>query len=134
TEPAGMFNYIASWGGMHGGVELEATARTWIEEVHVTTQVQWKIVKFKIGVQSRETGNTFEANLGVVLSSGREQRTHEQTVDFRVQPGRMTSVEVEVPMPEAIPEASLWSPETPSLYTARLVLRCGTRECDRVEQ
>ena len=31
TEPAGMFNYIASWGGMHGGVELEAKEQTWID-------------------------------------------------------------------------------------------------------
>jgi len=134
TEPAGMFNYIGNWGGIHGGVELEAKARTWIDEVQVTTQVQWKMVKFKIGVRSRETGNIFEANLGVGFSSGREQRTYQQTVDFRVQPGQMTPVEVEVPMPEAIPDASLWSPETPSLYTAKLVLRCGTRECDSVEQ
>jgi len=134
TEPAGMFNYIGNWGGIHGGVELEAKAQTWIEEVHVTTQVHWKIVKFKIAVLSRETGNEFEANLGVSFSSGREQRTYHQTVDFRVRPGQRTSVEVEVPMPEAIPDASLWSPETPSLYTAKLVLRCGNRECDDVEQ
>ncbi|HET6962108.1 MAG TPA: glycoside hydrolase family 2 TIM barrel-domain containing protein, partial [Terriglobia bacterium] len=134
TEPAGMFNYIASWGGMHGGVELEAKAQTWIDGVQITTQFQSKIVKFKIGVQSQGTGNSFEANLGVVLSSGKEQRTYSQTADFQVQPGQRNSVEIEVPMAQAMADAGFWSPESPSLYTAELVLRCQNQECDRVEE
>jgi beta-galactosidase len=134
TEPAGMFNYIGNWGGIHGGVELEAKERSWIEEVYITSQVQWRMVKFRIGVQSNETRGPFEARLGVILSSGRDQRTSQHTVDFRVNPGRLTTVEVEVPMREVVADVDLWSPDAPSLYSAKLVLMCGKRECDRVEQ
>jgi len=133
TEPAGMFNYIANWGGIHGGVELEATERSWIHDIYVTSDLQWKIIKFKVGIQSVETGAASEGNVGVVLVSGQDERTHGQTVDFQIRPGQ-TTVELEVPMAQAVPDMRLWSPETPSLYTARLILRRGNRECDRVEQ
>ena len=129
-EPAGMLNYIGNWGGIYGGVELEARERTWIEQTYITSHAERKLVKFRIEVSSQETGNSFPAQLGVAVSVGQQGQTHPATVDLRIQPGQASTVELEV----GLPEAQLWSPETPSLYTALITLKCGTRECDRVEQ
>src|SRR4030095_194123 len=53
TEPAGMFNYIASWGGMHGGVELEAKERSAIQEGHSTSDVTKNAVRVKVSVRNQ---------------------------------------------------------------------------------
>jgi beta-galactosidase len=129
SVPTGMLNYIGNWGGIYGKVELEARERNWIEETYITSDA-WKVVRFRIGVQSRETGNSSEATVKVVVSRGREERTYQQTVNFRFQPGQKTSVELEVP----VPDAQLWTPDSPSLYTASIALMCGNRECDHVEE
>ncbi len=127
TEPAGMFNYIGNWGGIHGGVELEATEQSWIHDIYVTSDLQRKTLKFKVRIQSVELVDFSAGNLAVVFVRG------QLTLDFQIRPGE-TGVEVEVPMALVEPDMRLWSPETPFVYTATLVLSRENRECDRVEQ
>ncbi|HVN80938.1 MAG TPA: glycoside hydrolase family 2 TIM barrel-domain containing protein, partial [Terriglobia bacterium] len=129
-EPAGMLIYAGNWGGIYGGVDLEATEGTWIEQMYVTSNLERKLVKFQIEVSSREPGNSFPAQLSVTVSTGQQSQTHQATADLRIQPGQTSAVDLEVGLPEALP----WSPEAPTLYTALITLKCGTRECDRVEQ
>ncbi len=73
TEPAGMFNYIGNWGGIHGGVELEATEQSWIHDIYVTSDLQRKTLKFKVGIQSVELVEFSAGNLAVVFVSGRRE-------------------------------------------------------------
>ena len=129
-EPAGMLNYTANWGGIYGGVELEAKNRTWIEQTYVTSDVERKLVKFRVEVNSQEAGNSFPAQLGVAVTPGLQGQAHQAALDLRIQPGQSSTVDLEV----GLPDARLWSPETPFLYTATITLKCGARECDRVEQ
>jgi len=129
-EPAGMLNYTANWGGIYGGVELEAKDRTWIEQTYVTSDVERKLVKFRVEINSQEAGDSFPAQLGVAVTPGPQGQAHQAALDLRIQPGQASTVDLEV----AMPDARLWSPETPFLYTATITLKCGARECDRIEQ
>src|SRR5262245_1268559 len=131
SEPAGMFNYIANWGGIHGGVELEATERSWIQDIYVTSDLQRKIIKFKVGIESVEPVDFTAGNLAILLFSGQGSQTLAR--DFQIRKGE-TRVELEAPIAALTRDMRLWSPESPYHYTATLVLSRENRECDRVEQ
>jgi beta-galactosidase len=129
-EPTGMLNYIGSWGGIYGGVELEAGELTWIDQTYITSDVDRQLVKLRVEVNTRETGGSFTAQLGVVVSSGSRDKTYQAARDLQIQPGQASAFELEV----NTPGAQLWSPEDPALYTATITLKCGTRECDRIQE
>ena len=129
-EPTGMLNYIGNWGGIYDGVELEAGELTWIDQTYITSDVDRQRVKFRIEVNSRETGSSFAAQLGVVVSGGSPGKTYQAARDLHIEPGQASAVELEVDTPGA----RLWSPEEPALHTATITLKCGTRECDRIQE
>jgi beta-galactosidase len=129
-EPTGMLNYIGNWGGIYDGVELEAGELTWIDQTYITSDVDRQLAKFRIEVNTRETGSSFTAQLGVLVSADSRGKTYQAATDLRIQPGQASAVELEVDTPGA----QLWSPEDPALYTATITLKCGTRECDRIQE
>jgi len=122
--PTGTLNYIGNWGGIYGNVELQATDPTWIEYVYVRPDVEHNMAKFVVTVRSRET-RAYAGEVRVSVGPRYEGRANVQ-----VDPGGRAVVEVAV----AIPDALLWSPEQPHLYTAAIALRQGSRERDRVEE
>jgi hypothetical protein len=127
TEPAGMFNYIASWGGMHGGVELEAKEQSSIEEIYVTSDVTRKTVGVKVSVRSQ----TSEAlRVQVAITGERGGKAYEGSREVVTLSGPLHAMELEIP----VPDARFWSPEDPHQYTAKVSLLCGRRECDRIQQ
>ncbi len=119
-QPTGMMNYIGNWGGVYGNVELEATEPTWIDEVEIVPRVAAGAAAFRVSVRSKAgeppAGVRLEVEAGGVSASAPVNR------------GRMSEVVL------SIPQARLWSPETPHLYRAVVRLLNGTREVDRVEE
>lgn len=124
TYPTGMLNYIGNWGGIYGNVELQATEPTWIDQVYIQPDVAGKRAKFRITVQSKETV-AYAGEVRVTIAPRYEGRAMVQ-----VPPGGRAEAEIDV----SIPDARLWSPEQPHLYTAAVTLRRGARERDRVEE
>ena len=124
TYPTGLLNYIGNWGGIYGNVELQATEPTWIDEVYIRPDVTARTARVRITVRSMETV-AYAGELRVMIAPRYEARTNVQ-----VAAGGQAEVDVEVNMPDA----RLWSPDEPHLYTAVVTLRHGSRERDRVEE
>ena len=124
VRPTGMLNYIGNWGGIYGNVELSATERTSIDRVYVRPDVERRSATFVVAVQNRD-GREYAGEVRVTVAPGVEGRA-----PLTVSAGGRADVEVMV----AIPDARLWSPEQPHLYTAAITLRQGGRERDRVDE
>ena len=123
-QPTGMLNYLGNWGGIYGNVELEATDPTRIELVYVRPDVERKLARFVLTVQNRET-KAYSGQVTVAVGPRYQGRTSVQ-----VEPGGRTEVEVVV----AMPDARLWSPADPHLYSATITVGQGRHERDRVEE
>ncbi|MGH9309063.1 MAG: glycoside hydrolase family 2 protein, partial [Vicinamibacterales bacterium] len=122
--PTGMLNYLGNWGGIYGDVSLEAADPVWVERVYVRSDVEQQRATFVVTVQNR-TANAWSGEVRVSVGSGREERAVAKA-------GPNARADIEVPV--AIPNARLWSPEDPYLYTARIVLAGAGRERDKTEQ
>jgi beta-galactosidase len=130
NQPAGMLNYIGNWGGLYGPAELEARDRTWIEQVYLTSDVGRKLVRFRIDAGTTETGDSSPVQVTVAVPAGAQGRNQEAKADLQLRPGSPGTVQLEV----ALPDAQLWSPETPVLYNATITLKRAARECDSIVQ
>jgi beta-galactosidase/beta-glucuronidase len=115
VRPTGMLNYIGNWGGIYGNVELLAAERTSIDGVYVRPDVQRRAATFVVAVQNRDTRD-YAGEVRVTVSPGVEGRA-----PLTVPAGGRSDAEVVV----SIPDARLWSPEQPHLYTAAITLRQG---------
>lgn len=127
TEPAGMFNYIASWGGIHGGVELEAKDQSSIEEVYLGSDVTKKTVSVKVSVRSLSSE---QLRVIVAVTGDNGGKVHEGSQEVVTLSGPLHAMELKIP----VPDARFWTPEDPYQYVAKVSLMCGSRVCDRVEQ
>ncbi|MCZ2075639.1 MAG: hypothetical protein LC130_11655 [Bryobacterales bacterium] len=116
-EPTGMVNYIASWGGLYGNVELEASDPLRISEVAIVPSIERKTAAFRVSVAGADSvsGVRVEVNVGGATGAG-----------------ALRGGEAEVTV--TIPEARLWTPEDPHLYTATVRLVQGSNERDRMEE
>jgi hypothetical protein len=124
VRPTGMLNYIGNWGGIYGNVDLRATERTSIDRVYVRPDVERRRATFVVTVQNRESKD-YTGDVRVTVAPGVDGRA-----PVRVAAGGGADVEVAV----TIPDARLWSPDQPHLYTAAITLGQGGRERDRVEE
>src|SRR5690606_17618783 len=110
-EPTGMVNYIASWGGLYGNVELEASDALRISEVAIVPSIERKTAAFRVSVAGADSisGVRVEVNVGGTTGAG-----------------ALRGGEAEVTV--TIPDARLWTPEDPHLYTATVRLVQGSNE------
>jgi len=120
---AGCFDLIdemfTAWGGIWGHVALEARGPAWLDGLFVQPTLDPPACL----VSARLNGKAPEATLrvDVVDAGGRVVAQAESTA---LEPIRIRA---------EIPEAKLWSPNHPTLYTARLSLVKGGEAVDRVE-
>jgi hypothetical protein len=122
TLPTGMLNYIANWGGVYGDVTLEARDHTHIDSVLISSDTAKRIASFDVSVVSNKP-----RRISVRVSiPGTQPVTSELTIGTT----RTAEATVEVPLPNA----PMWSPESPSLLTATIqVIRNGT-EVDSIKK
>ena len=122
--PTGMLNYIGNWGGVYGSVELRATDAVAVERVYVRPDVASGSARVIATVRNREA-RAFTGELHVTIGPRATAR-----VPVQVAASGHADAEVTV----KIPDARLWAPEHPQLYTASLALRQGRRVRDQVEE
>ena len=115
TQPTGMLNYVANWGGIYGNVELKSTNRTFIDNVSVTSEWKTKTVTFKVSVSTNsKTAKGFGLRINILGS-----KPFKSTLSS-VSPGKLeTTIKIQ------LPDAQFWSPEHPDLYQATLELLEG---------
>lgn len=123
-QPTGMLNYIGNWGGVYGSVELRATDTVAIEQVYIRPDVERRAARIVVTVGNRDT-EPFSGEFRVAIGPRATAR-----VPVAVAAGGRQDVEVSI----VIPDARLWSPDDPHLYTATLALRQGRRVRDRVDE
>lgn len=124
VRPTGMLNYLGNWGGIYGNVELQAIDPVSIAHVYIRPDIDRGVARFLVTVRNRQAG-AFKGNVRVVV-----EPKLEAGAPVAVDAGAETTVEVTVP----IPNARLWSPEHPHLYTAAISVREGGRERDRIAE
>jgi beta-galactosidase len=104
-------HFFTSWGGIWGHVTVEGRSQAWLQDVFVQphTAPGGCVVRAAVqGESSRATNiqvTVSDADGGVVVSNTR-----------KIAPGEPISADIE------LAGAQLWTPETPYLYTARVVL------------
>lgn len=124
VRATGMLNYIGNWGGPYGRIELQATDLTAIESVYIRPDVERRSARVVVTMRNRDR-RAFAGQVVVAVTPELEGRA-----PARIDPGGQAEVEVTV----AMPNARLWSPEHPQLYTADISLREGRRERDRIAE
>lgn len=114
------------WGGIWGHVQLEARSDAWLSDLFV----QPDVANSSCAVSATLNGKADAAEaakLEVFDNDG--QRVAENLL--KVDPS--TSVGQSIAVKAAIPGAKLWTPDSPTLYTARLSLLKGDQVLDTVE-
>ncbi len=115
-----------AWGGIWGHVFLEARPEAWLSDLFV----QPHIADGSCSVSAALNGTTElpnEVKLEVLDNQGQPLAEAAAQLDPKGKAGELVSVKATIPKP------SLWTPDSPTLYRARLRLRQAGREIDAVE-
>jgi len=109
--PDHLFSY---WGGIWGHVKLESRNSEWLEHLQIQTLVSPR------SCQATATlGGAYrpgdKLRLEIMETDGKIVLTREEPLDALLSNGQAT-------LSADLPDALLWSPESPNLYRARLIL------------
>ena len=114
--PTGLLNYIGNWGGIYGGVELRATDPVRIDQLYVRPDVAASAATFIVRVKNGGAA-AYSGEVKVEIAP-----KYQGTARVEVPAGGSTDAEIRVSMPNA----TLWSPDQPHLYTAAIALGGGS--------
>ena len=114
------------WGGIWGHVRLEARSNAWLSDLFVQPDVA-KSSCITSAILNGKTDLADAAKLEVFDTSGRRVAETLLKVDPKIAAGQPITVQV------PIPDAQLWTPDSPTLYAARLSLISGEQVLDSVE-
>jgi hypothetical protein len=115
-----------AWGGIWGHVLLEARSDAWLSDLFVQPDVPGSRCS-ACATLNGSAGQSDGARLEVFDQGGRRVAEAVAKLDAAPAAGQTVSATV------ALPGASLWTPETPTLYKARLTLLKGAQILDTVE-
>lgn len=115
-----------AWGGIWGHVLLEARSDAWLADLFVQPDVPGGTCTASATLSGR-AGLSDGARLEVFEKSGKRVADAVVKLEASTAAGQPVSVKV------ALPGAQLWTPDTPTLYTARLSLLKGAQVIDTVE-
>ena len=123
-----MADYMeVAWGGIWGHVFLEARENVWLDAPYIRTNIADSSCSMSALLRGEASGVDSVA-LEVFDQSG--QRVAKLTKPHKPQ----TAGRPEVALTASLPDARLWTPETPTLYTARLSVLKNGRIIDSIEQ
>ncbi len=114
---------FTEWGGIWGHVWLEARGPAWARDLHVRTTVQPTRVDCDMQLAGTP-GGADACRLQIVDAAGQVAATQQTGLEADQQ-----SVHFQVDMPDA----RLWSPDEPILYTARVVLLKDGKPVDETD-
>ena len=107
-----------AWGGMYRGVEMEATASSWIDGVFAIPHINTSTVDLRVETAGEQA--QFMVVVDVLDKNGRKIG------------GSKAQISKNAVITVRIPNVKLWSPKQPYLYTVRVTLFQGEAEIDAV--
>ena len=114
------------WGGIWGHVRLEARSNVWLSDLFVQTDIADSSCSASATLNGKsDLADTIK--LEVFDQSGRRVAETSQKI------GPKTAAKQAVAVKAAIPDAVLWTPDSPTLYTARLSLLENSQVLDTME-
>ena len=116
---------FVSWGGIWGHVALEARGETWLTDLFVQPQIDPPACR----VSAVLAGKAIAAGVRLEVVDGRGRVVASETMLWKDPRKAGRTVEITA----RIPEAKLWSPNAPHLYTARLILQKDRETIDQLE-
>ncbi len=114
------------WGGIWGHIFLEARADVWLSELFVQPDISDSTCSAS-AVLNGKTDSADTARFEVLAPDGRYVADALLKMDSQIPAGQTISLQA------AIPEAKLWTPDSPMLYTVRLSLLRNDQVLDAVE-
>ena len=117
---------FVEWGGIWGHVALEARDETWLTDLFVRPAIDPPSCRAS-AVLAGKTIGAAGVRLEVLDAAGKVVATATALLKGPSKAG--STVEIAA----GVPQAKLWSPDAPHLYTARLSLVKGARTIDTVE-
>ena len=117
---------FVQWGGIWGHVALEARDETWLTDLFVRPAIDPPSCRAS-AVLAGKTIGAAGVRLEVLDAAGKVVATATALLKGPSKAG--STVEIAA----GVPQAKLWSPDAPHLYTARLSLVKGARTIDTVE-
>ncbi len=87
TQPTGMLNYIANWGGIYGRVELVATEQTWIDDLLVVPDVEAKAATLRVRLRSTAQGTPYRARIQANVTGGPSETPRHASTEVEIRPG-----------------------------------------------
>jgi hypothetical protein len=132
-DTVGTANYFGNWGGVGGGVCLEARPTTWIGDVFAMPRVAAAQVNLRIRINASQpaAAEKLEVAAEVAPASGAGQ-PNEPAGRASASVELANSLEITVDIPVNIAGAHFWSPEDPFLYRARVRLRRNGQTLDEL--
>lgn len=116
-----------AWGGIWGHVRLEARADTWLSDPFIQTDVPASACTVTATLNGR-SDVPHAARLQVFDANG--QRVADTTAAI---PAQTPAANHPVALTVKIPQAQLWTPDSPTLYTATLSLCKGNDVLDTIK-
>ncbi len=122
----GLFSWIHRFGGLYRSVEIEATARSWIDYAYVEPLFDEQKARVHVELKSCERNPWNEKVLDIVvrtvegIEAGRAVRSLNNSNDGNV------DLVVDI----ALDPFRAWSPENPNLYCAHILLRTSGGKAD----
>jgi hypothetical protein len=104
-----------SWGGIWGHVFLESRSNVWLDAPYVRSEIATSTCKVMAVIH----GDVKLADSATLEVFDRDQKCVGRTV-VRLAPNTADGIAIAADV--VVPEAQLWTPDTPTLYTARLSL------------
>jgi hypothetical protein len=114
------------WGGIWGHVYLEAQPNVWLSDLHIQPNVAESRCLASARVQG-DVGQFDQVALEVLAADGKRLAETVVERDAKADPEALLA------LPLALPDVELWSPDHPTLYTARLSLRRAGAVVDALE-
>ncbi len=114
------------WGGIWGHVRLEARSEAWLGDLFVQPDVAHSSCSASVTINGKsDLGNAVK--LEVLDKGGARVVESLMDVDPKARAGQPIAIGA------TIPDVKLWTPDSPTLYTARLSLLNGDQVIDTVE-
>lgn len=117
---------FTQWGGIWGHVTLEARNAAWLTDLFVQTKAAPALCTVTAALAGDKT-SADAVTLQILAKDGRVAASSRLGFDRAKDTDAALKIAIE------IPDAQLWSPDMPYLYTARLSLMKGSTTVDQIE-
>jgi len=120
----GLFAWIHRFGGLYRGVEIDATPNVLIDYAYVEGDFDKKVAHVRVRVRSLKVAAS--GQIEVMVTTHDRRKAIMVVTNVSLPGGGAKNVTIDVPLDPFLP----WSPATPYLYQADIVLKLGGKRID----